>query len=382
MRDTLKPSILSAMILAFASLGDAFLYIVLPLHAIEMNVPLTWVGILLSVNRFIRIISNQLFARLFNLYGFRRITIYAAVFSVITTLLYGMANLIVVWIIARIIWGLCYSALRLSSIGYSLENKQPGIALGLNKGIQELGPVIALLAGPLLLKWTSVPDSFIIFSLVSILSLGLAYFLPDLKHHKIAHRFSFNMIPSSFNLVTFFSSVFVQGILIVLITKLLADDNLSTIELTTIAGLYLAFRRLCSVFLAPFGGMLADRWGINKVHLVTILFTIAGGILIIAGYTSAGILIAFSFYSIAQALSPGSAATGSTNHINAAATNSTWSDMGAATGVLIAGVMLDLVNPEFPVMISTLVLLLASIYYIKSTYSQSKDVYNAIEQNS
>ncbi|HEY0750158.1 MAG TPA: hypothetical protein VGD26_03320, partial [Chitinophagaceae bacterium] len=137
------------MILAFASLGDAFLYIVLPVHAIEMNVPLTWVGVLLSVNRFVRIISNQLFARLLNFYGFRRITIYAAVFSVITTLLYGIADIIITWIIARIIWGLCYSALRLSAIGYSLENKQPGTALGLNKGIQELGPVVALLAGPL-----------------------------------------------------------------------------------------------------------------------------------------------------------------------------------------------------------------------------------------
>ena len=99
MNQSLKPSILSALVLAFASFGDAFLYIALPVNGLQMNVPVVWIGFLLSINRFVRIIANQLFAYLFNQFGFRRITIVAAVFAMLTTFSYGMATDVVLWII-------------------------------------------------------------------------------------------------------------------------------------------------------------------------------------------------------------------------------------------------------------------------------------------
>ena len=41
--------------LALALLGDALLYVVLPIHAAAFGVTLAWVGVLLSANRFVRI---------------------------------------------------------------------------------------------------------------------------------------------------------------------------------------------------------------------------------------------------------------------------------------------------------------------------------------
>ena len=136
MNASLKPSIISALVLACASFGDAFLYSVLPVNALQMNVPVVWIGFLLSINRFDRLVANQLFAYLFNQYGFKRITILAAIFAMLTTFSYGIATGILLWIFARIIWGFCYSALRISSISYSLQNKKKGFALGLNKGFR------------------------------------------------------------------------------------------------------------------------------------------------------------------------------------------------------------------------------------------------------
>src|SRR5688500_12010207 len=122
----LKPTIISALILALVSLGDALLYPVLPVNSVEMGVPVIWVGVLLSINRFVRLVSNQVFAWLFNSYGYKRITIIAVLFAALSTFSYGVVSTIYFWLAARIIWGLCYSSLRISCICYSLEGNKPG----------------------------------------------------------------------------------------------------------------------------------------------------------------------------------------------------------------------------------------------------------------
>ncbi len=56
----LKAPALAALVLAFASFGDAFLYPFLPVNFDAAGVPLAYVGLVLSVNRIIRIISNSI----------------------------------------------------------------------------------------------------------------------------------------------------------------------------------------------------------------------------------------------------------------------------------------------------------------------------------
>src|SRR5688500_4876305 len=122
MNQSLKPSVLSALAASFACFGDSFLYVVLPVYASQLNVPVIWIGLLLSINRFVRLVANQLFAYLFYHYGFRRITIVTAILAMMSNFIYGLAPGIIIWIIARVIWGFCYSALRISAASYSLEN--------------------------------------------------------------------------------------------------------------------------------------------------------------------------------------------------------------------------------------------------------------------
>ncbi len=203
MREGLKPTILSALVLALASFGDAFLYPVLPVNALQMGVPIVWVGFLLSINRFIRLIANQGFGWLFNTCGYKRITILAAIFAAFSTLCYGLASGLLLWIAARIIWGLCYSSLRLSCISYSLEGKSQGFSLGLSRGLQETGPILALLMGSFLMQYFSVQTTFIIFSVLSISAIVIAFHLPELPKSSNHYNFTFNAIPSSFNFIVF-----------------------------------------------------------------------------------------------------------------------------------------------------------------------------------
>lgn len=359
-----KPSVFSALVLAFASFGDAFLYSVLPVNSLQMGIPFVWIGFLLSINRFIRLASNQVFAFLFGFYGFKTISIIAAIFAFATTMVYGITTNLFLWIAARIIWGFCFSALRISAISYSLENKRQGFSLGLNKGLQEIGPILALLLGPILMQWTNVSTTFIILAMASALSVIIAFKLPELKRTPINYSFTLNILPSTFNLLTFLSSLIVQGILVVVIGRLFLDENLSVVALTALSAFYLAYRRVCTILVSPLAGWYADTLGINKVYLTSIVFVIIGLTLITMGFTKLGILTAFTFYSISSALSPGGATHGSSDQLKAVALNTTWSDIGSAIGALFAGLILQLNNFQSIFCIATIGLLLSFIIHI------------------
>jgi len=49
-----------AMAVAISLLGDSTLYAVLPSHADPLGIKLAFVGILLSANRFVRLLTNSL----------------------------------------------------------------------------------------------------------------------------------------------------------------------------------------------------------------------------------------------------------------------------------------------------------------------------------
>jgi MFS family permease len=361
-----KPSIISALVSAFSSFGDAFLYIALPVNAVEMNVPVIWIGFLLAINRFVRLIGNQLFGYLFNRYGFKRITSVAALFAALTTLSYGLGYGLASLVIARVVWGFCYSALRISNISYSLQNKKQGFSLGLSKGLQELGPIIAWLAGPVLLYYTSIETTFIMLALASVTAIMLSFYLPELKQIPVKYSLSFNIRPSPFDLLTFLSAFFVQGILIVSITQLLIKEGGSLVAFTALAGIYLAYRQVCTIFISPFGGHFADKFGLNIVYLSSLLGTIIGLFLIAVGFTRTGILIVFTFSNITAALAPAKAMGGIANLLKTVAINSTWSDLGAGAGALIAGSFLVVSQLNTVFYIGTFILLIACSSYIRS----------------
>ena len=55
---SVRQIIVTASVVAFSLLGDSFLYVALPLKYRALGLSLVSVGVLLSVNRFIRFFSN------------------------------------------------------------------------------------------------------------------------------------------------------------------------------------------------------------------------------------------------------------------------------------------------------------------------------------
>ena len=87
---TWLPTVISAVVLALAGLGDALLYPTLPLYATQLGVPLIWIGVLLSINKLIRLGGNHVLALTISKLGYKRVAMLGVLLASVSTFAYGM----------------------------------------------------------------------------------------------------------------------------------------------------------------------------------------------------------------------------------------------------------------------------------------------------
>lgn len=339
----LKASAFAALTLAFASFGDAFLYPFLPLHFDDVGIPLAWVGLLLSVNRFVRIISNTAIVHALAKYGIRTMVLLAALLAVMSTFGYGIASGWGIWLLFRIMWGLAFSILRLGTLSYALQQQRRGFALGISKGIQEAGPMAALLMTPFILEYFEPAKIFYLLALLSVPSFYFAWQLPRVSDKtQPLKSMNFFQWPSSLNSITFISAMLIDGIVVVVMGVLFLHDgvDVTPITATVLAAFYISYKRVCLVAFSPVGGWIADRVGFERIFNISTIFVIAGLILILTGWMRTGFIVVFTFYSMNTTVTPGSIAQDNNHSLAAAAENATWRDIGAALGTLLGGFLI------------------------------------------
>ena len=339
----LKYPLFSSLTLSFASFGDAFLYPFLPQYGSVMQVPVVWIGVLLSINRFIRILFNPVVVNLFARYGVRSMTIAASVMAIVSTVGYGLGWGLASLIIFRICWGMAYAVLRISTIAYAFEHESVGISLGVSRSIQEAGPMLALWLGPILLSYFSPGYTFFLLALISVPSFLYAVSLPELKYIPLATKRLTFSFPSLFNTMTFAGSFTIDGMLVIATGLFFAMQNnsLTTWQITSLAAGYLAFRRVCFILFSPISGIVAERTGFVKVFNFSFLMIIVGLIFLLLSWVAAGLIIIFTFNSIYNTITPGCAANTAPDKIKAVSINSSWWDIGAAAGALTGGALLS-----------------------------------------
>ncbi|MCE3227149.1 MAG: hypothetical protein K0S32_1700 [Bacteroidetes bacterium] len=332
----------SAAALALAGVGDSFLYAYLPANCQSIGLPVFWVGVILSVNRFTRLFLNSYIAFFLSRYGLKNITLVAVTIAVITTLSYGFVNSVFLWLLVRILWGMSFSALRLNSMVYALQYKSKGIALGISRSVIESGAILALLIGPWFVSYFERDVTFALLGILSAASVLISMLLPEIEISRMERKDLQLSFPSSLNMMVMLNTFVVEGLLIVLLSSLLRSEyNFSATELLATTGLYLAYRRICLVLFSPFAGWLADRFGFHKVFNFTGLFVIVGIALVATGLTILGVIVAFSFGAMNASVAPGGAISGNSSLLKEVSDNVTWRDIGAAAGTLTGGFLLD-----------------------------------------
>lgn len=328
-------------VMAFAALGDAMLYIVLPIYGLEMGFTALYIGILLSANRFVRIISNTYIANIVNRIGMKKVLIATSILAVITTMMYGLKMGFIPFLIARLLWGLSYSGQKIATLNYAAEvGPRSGLAFGLTQGIKSLGVLFAYWACPILVISIGVVHTFFLMAAIGLLGISLAIALP--KYNFIPHpdgvktRSTFS--PSPINLLVFILSITIDGILVVILSSLLLSKYPDPDQLLAFVAFYLLLKRLFLTCLSMLSGIVSLKISPIKLFNVSVFFCLLGTLLIALNYLVPGIIIAFLFNAVVVTFSPIAAMQqqgANKNALQAISGTSTWWDFGAAVGALV-----------------------------------------------
>ena len=159
-----------------AIMGDSLMYSILPLAAPGLGIPLPLVGVLLSANRLVRLLSNAWASGIFERMGPRTPFIGSVLIGIIATLLYVIPQGFVLFLIARLLWGIAWSGLRQG--GYQAiwtgEPSQKGRLTGLLWGLVRLGSAIGVLAGGILYDRYGYQAAIIFVMVAAVAALPLA----------------------------------------------------------------------------------------------------------------------------------------------------------------------------------------------------------------
>ncbi|MGE3268243.1 MAG: MFS transporter [Chloroflexota bacterium] len=300
-RDALPvPVVTVGSVMSLALLGDSLLYVALPAHAAELALPLWSVGVLLGANRIIRLVTNGLAARLFNRVGSRIPMVGACVGSVVSTAMYGLVPAFLPFLVARMVWGTCFSILRLGAFTVVMAASRPstrGRLVGMYQSISRMGSVASLLLGSLIVEMLGYHTAFVILGIATAPAILLALLLPERAYHAApvtvpapgpAGRTAPPASPATpavaatprmswrerwlgsprlvavklGMLVNGFTS---QGVVLATLTLALAEVTGTAEGTAALGGLLVACRWASDLFLAPGFGHLSDRIGRGRM---------------------------------------------------------------------------------------------------------------------
>lgn len=335
-----RDTVIAAACLGLVWLGDALIYVVLPLYPAAFGVEIASVAILLSVNRVIRIVGYGWVSPLSRRFGANTLTAAACAAGALSTLGYGLLSGVALLFIARLMWGGAYGVINLTNTAYAYgDGRRAGTRVGLNRAVSTLGPVLSLALGGWLVTKVGPQGVFVVYGLVGLLAVPLALSLPRLRQTvgDAPAAAKGRWIPSPLNIMFFVVALGADGVFTATLSTLLAD--LIPVNSALIgAGLLLAGNRLTSVILAFVSGPIVDRLKAHRLLAPCCLLVAIGLAAIAAGYIYSGSVVLIFARVVFAIVGPIVAAEQSTDRIGAIAAYATWSDCGLAAGAFV-GIM-------------------------------------------
>lgn len=276
-----QPVIALALITAFCLAGDSMLYIVLPTHWKEVGLTsLVQVGILLSVNRFVRLPLNPIIGYIYKKINFRTGILIAVLFSSITTISYGVVENFSIWIILRSVWGFSWSMFKLGAYLMVLElssDSNRGYLMGSYNGLYRLGSLIGMLLGGIFADLFGVMVISTALGLTALMTIPFIFkYIPTFANKKETagtHQLLLPNIKSIFNqklimimITAFLLTMLFEGMITATLSHLIHvkySNHINLFEViigaATVAGLIQALRWGIAPFVVPKVGRLLDK---------------------------------------------------------------------------------------------------------------------------
>lgn len=176
-----KKIIVVSLINALCLLGDSMLYVALPIYYHQVGLISLWeVGLILSLNRLVRIPLNPVVAWMYRRFQIRTGLIIAVLLAIGTTFGYGLLTGLIAWIILRCLWGFAWALFRLG--GYLTVIKESpeehtGYHMGLFHGLSRLGSLGGMLGGGILASLFSLPFTALVFGTCMLVGFPFVLFM-------------------------------------------------------------------------------------------------------------------------------------------------------------------------------------------------------------
>ena len=372
-----KSVIGSSSIMSFALLGDSLIYAILPVYAETFGLTFVMVGVLLSINRFVRVLTYGIINNLINKFGKKNMCILAAVLATLSTATYGLSLGFIPLFIARIVWGIAYSILVLSTLFYAVEYKQKaGTRVGISQSIQRIGSILSLLVGTWYVTYVGPEMIFIIMAIPTSLGIFIAFFLPKekIKENKDnSFKFQFKK-PNSFECLYFLQGYGVDGLFAITVTLMLAEQTQLNLAVLG-GGALLALRHFGEAIASPMCGTIADYIGARKVFIISCILVVVGFLLISIEMIVTGAIILLIFRGAMASLGPALIAQSINNDNNVKndlSTMQTFRDLGASIGPIITGATLSYFSPAIQHLILGIIFTVFFIFFLNSnTFKES-----------
>lgn len=170
-----RPVIVISLITAICLLGDSMLYVVLPIWWRDFGLTSLWeVGILLSVNRLVRLPLNPLIGWLYRRMSKRSGILLAILLTAVTTASYGIAGSFWLLFVLRSVWGLAWSFLRLGGYFTIIElsdKTNRGQFMGTFNGLTGIGSLVGMLAGSFAVELFGIRNVAFVFGLAALAAI-------------------------------------------------------------------------------------------------------------------------------------------------------------------------------------------------------------------
>lgn len=176
-----KQIVAVSLAIACCLAADSMLYIALPIYWKEAGLSSLWeVGVLLSINRFIRLPLNPFIGYLYSKIEIRTGLLIATFLAVIANFGYALCGKFWIWILFRSIWGVAWALFSLGGLLTVIkcaEENNRGQLMGTYNGLYRLGSLAGMLLGGILPGFISFGRTALFFGGLSLLSLVFVFLM-------------------------------------------------------------------------------------------------------------------------------------------------------------------------------------------------------------
>lgn len=319
------------------------------------------VGVILSLNRWVRLLTNPLAARLYERFPAGALILVAIVLSALSTAMYALPAALAVFLLGRLLWGFCYSLLRLGSFLATLEDaaSHAGRRIGNTRAVWGIGYFAGAAFAPVAVETIGWTGACVVAAALTLLAgIGPAYIAAGWRRRiRVPEEGQVAVSVWEPRLLALFVTATVQlglyaGILVAAggfrVDELFHDGApilATVVPATFVAAAFLLTQRVAQVLWTPIAGRWSDRsanWAfvfstvvslasvalLALLPLDPILFVVIGASAFVNGLTA----------TIAVELVV-SRRSRDHDRPRVLAALHTWQDAGAAGGALLGGVL-------------------------------------------